>query len=101
MNEKVTQVNDRPAELWIKVLSLVAMITLPLVGVIGSFLIDGQKETNSSLEKINNAITSFSVKLENHDGRISRVEDDVKEVRDVQDNYGQRIFKLEEKRNGR
>lgn len=95
---EVTEVADRPAELWIKVLGLVAIVTLPLIGVIGGFLIDGQKETNVSLGKINDAITTFSVKLENHNGRISRVERDVKEVIEVQSNYGTRINNLERRK---
>ena len=92
--QKPLSVSDRPAEVWIKVLSLVALITLPLIGVIGTMVIN-------NLERINNTITAYSTRLENHEGRISRSESDVKAVLDVQADYGKRIYKLEGKHYGR
>jgi len=67
------KVEDRPVELWIKVLSLVAMITLPLIGIIGNSLISGQERMNQQLGKLN----AF---LQQHEARISRNEQDIERI---------------------
>ena len=86
----------------ITILDVVAVITIPLIGVIGylnddkqMLIIESQRATNATLEKVVETLTLFSIKFENHEGRISRAEDDVREIRDTQSNYGKRINKLE------
>ena len=83
----LTEVRDRPAELWIKVLSLVAVITLPLIGVIGKSLIDGQNRMTEEISKMN----AF---LQTHESRISRNEDDIKEINVKVNGNSERIYKL-------
>ena len=82
-----TEVRDRPAELWIKVLSLVAVVTLPLISGIGYFLIHGQEETNNALERTNEALqrmsdkmNQYNAQLQTNASRISRNEEDIKNV---------------------
>lgn len=57
----------------ITILDVVAVITIPLISVIGSMIIDELKELRKE-------VTAFSVTFENHEGRISRVEQDVEEL---------------------
>lgn len=97
----ITIVSDKPAELWIKVLSLVAMITIPLVAVIGGLLITGQKETNAELKNITEKLNAYNAELKTHASRITRAESDVKEVRGVSKENSDRIYILEGKHNGR
>lgn len=70
------RVEDRPVEIWMKVLSLVAMITLPLIGVIGNSLITGQERMNQQLGKLN----AF---LQQHEARISRNESDIERINEI------------------
>jgi len=86
-----TEVRDRPAELWIKVLSLVAIFTLPLIGVIGNSLIDGQNRMSEELSKLN----AF---LQTHESRISRNERDIEEVRIISNSNSSRLYKIEGRR---
>lgn len=89
MDERtISEVRDRPAEIWIKVLSLVAIVTLPLIGVIGNSLIEGQERTNNELSKIN-------AYLQTHESRISRNEADLKEINVKVLGNSERIYKLE------
>ena len=69
------------------ILDIVAIITIPLIGVIGylnddkqKLIIESQRATNATLEKVIETLTLFSVKFENHEGRISRTEQDVDEL---------------------
>lgn len=87
----ISEVRDRPAEIWIKVLSLVAIITLPLIGVIGSSLIRGQ-------EKMTDEISKMNAYLRTHEIRISRNEKDIEEVRTLSSGNSDRIYKLEGER---
>ena len=57
----------------ITILDVVAVITIPLISVIGSMIIDELKELRKE-------VTAFSVTFENHEGRISRVEEDIDEL---------------------
>ena len=84
----LTEVRDRPTEIWIKVLSLVAIITLPLIGAIGNSLIQGQERTNKELSKMN----AF---LQTHESRISRNESDINEINVKVSGNSERIYKLE------
>ncbi len=70
MSTKAIEVRDRSADTWIKVLGLVAVITLPLVGAIGGSLIRGQERTNEQLANLNGYFKT-------HESRISRNELDI------------------------
>ena len=83
----LTEVRDRPAEIWIKVLSLVAIVTLPLIGVIGSSLIQGQERMNEELSEMN-------AYLQTHESRISRNEVDIREINVKVSGNSERIYKL-------
>lgn len=100
MNKEVTQVADRPAELWIKVLGLVAILTLPLIGVIGSMIIDGQNKTNTALEKIFDTLNAYNAIHANHANRILRNEIDIKDIEDMMKSSSKRIYKLEGTKHG-
>lgn len=81
-------VEDKSAELWIKVLSLVAVVTLPLIGVIGSSLIDGQK-------KMTEELSSLNAYLQTHEVRISRNEKEIEYVKQISSKNSSRLYNLE------
>ena len=83
----LTEVRDRPAEIWIKVLSLVAIVTLPLIGVIGNSLIDGQNRMTEEISKMN-------AYLQTHESRISRNESDINEINVKVLGNSEMIYKL-------
>jgi hypothetical protein len=83
-----TEVRDRPAEIWIKILSLIAVITLPLIGIIGSSLIDGQERMNKELSRMNGF-------LQTHESRISRNELDIRAWGDISSENSSRLSKME------
>ena len=92
---KVNEVRDRPTEVWIKMLFAVTAIAVALVAYMGDRfivnqdkLIDGQNRTTEEVGKINGNLQAY-------ESRISRNEQDVKEVRDVTTNHEGRIIKLE------
>ncbi|MCK5236072.1 MAG: hypothetical protein KAR06_03720 [Deltaproteobacteria bacterium] len=102
MNNEVSQVRDIPAEFWVRVLSLFAMITIPLISTIGylnydrqNLIIESQKAGNATMEKF---IEKVGVKFESQNNEISQIKSDVREIRGVQTNYGIRLNKLEGKR---
>lgn len=68
----------------ITILDVVAVITIPLISVIGSMIIDELKELRKE-------VTAFSITFENHEGRISRNKNDIS----VNSN---RIYTLERKK---
>lgn len=90
-----TEVRDRPAELWIKVLGLVAVVTMPLIGVIGTIIIDGQKTTNVELKNLNEKMNTYNAELKTHASRISRNETDIQETNVKVNEHAQRIYQLE------
>lgn len=83
----ISEVRDRPAETWIKVLSLVALVTLPLISVIGNSLINGQAKTIEEISKLN----AF---LQTHESRISRNENDIKEINVKVSGNSEMIYKI-------
>ena len=73
----------------ITILDVVAVITIPLIGVIGylnddkqKLIIESQRATNATLVRVVETLSLFKVKFENHEGRISRVEVDIQEIND-------------------
>lgn len=84
----VNEVRDRPAENWIKVLSLIALFTFPLIGFIGALLVDGQKATNSNLAnntkeiiKTNNEIIKILGLFKNQEAKIQRNIEDIGKIK--------------------
>lgn len=70
------------------ILDIVAVITIPLIGVIGylnndrqNVIIDSQKSTNEALGKVVETLNQFSIKFENHEGRLSRAQGDIETVK--------------------
>ena len=76
MNDKrneVSQVQDKPAEIWIKLLFFITAIAVGLVAYVGDRVIAGQDRMNAELSKM----SSF---LQTHESRISRNEKDIREL---------------------
>jgi hypothetical protein len=84
----ISKVSDKPVESWIKVLSLIALFTFPLIGFIGHLLIDGQKITNTNLSENTKEIVKTNIEIikilslfEKHESRIKRIGEDVSEIK--------------------
>jgi hypothetical protein len=55
----------------ITILDIVAVITIPLIGIIGYLINDKIDTSNLVLEKIRKGINGANIRFENHEGRIS------------------------------
>jgi len=88
MGNDVREVRDRPTEIWVKLLGIIAVFTFPLIGTIGTLLIQGQLKTNEELSEMNGY-------LQTHESRISRNEKDIRHVWSVSAENLERIYKLE------
>ena len=53
------------------ILDVVAIITIPLIGIIGYLVNDKIDTSNLVLEEIRKGINEANVRFENHEGRIS------------------------------
>jgi len=93
MKPEPSEVRDRPTEVWIKILSLIAVFTLPLIGAIGNSLIDGQNKMVEEMSKLN-------AYLQTHESRISRNERDIKEINIISNGNSKWIYELRGKHNG-
>ena len=69
----LTEVRDRPAEIWIKMLVGVTMVLVAMIGYMGDRVITGQDRQIEEMSKIN-------ASLEVYEARISRNEQDIKEL---------------------
>lgn len=90
-----TEVRDIPAEIWIKVLSGLAVVTLALIGYVGDSVIDEQKIMNRNLSENTKAIIRILTLYQSHEGRISRNESDIEEISVQVLGVSERIYKLE------
>ncbi|MCK4814467.1 hypothetical protein KA005_01750 [bacterium] len=86
----------------ITILDIVAIITIPLIGIIGyqndakqQSIIDGQKATNETLKEVVKTLSVYSVRFENHEGRISNNTSEIKENHDSTTENYRRIIILE------
>ena len=93
--DQVSQVQDKPTEVWIKLLFFITAIAVALIAYMGDRfivnqdkLIEGQNRTTEEVGKINGNLQTYG-------SRISRTESDVKEIRSVVSDHSQRIYKLE------
>ena len=100
----VAEVNDSSLGKKVTILDIVSIITIPLIGFIGYMMITEISQANTSLKTIKDTLITILIEQERNRGKfaniesgITRIKLDVKEVRDVQTNYGERIYKLEGK----
>ena len=73
MKKDVSEVRDRPAEIWIKLLVAVTMVLVGLIVYMGDKVITGQENQLKEMSKINASLTVYET-------RISRNEEDIKEL---------------------
>lgn len=72
MSDKdVREVIDKTTDRWIKIVGILAAITLPLFSGIGAIII-------YELKEIRKEVNHANVRFENHEGRISRNSSDIK-----------------------
>jgi len=93
--KEISQVQDKPTEVWIKLLFAMTSFAVILLGYMGDRfivnqdkLIQGQNRTTEEVGKINGNLQTYG-------SRISRNEEDIKETHIILDGHSQRIYKLE------
>ena len=98
MTNEISEVRDIPAEILIKVLSGLAVVTLALIGYMGDSVIDEQKIMNRNLSENTEAIIRILSLYQSLEGRISRNERDIKSWGDVASDNSSRLYKIEGRR---
>jgi hypothetical protein len=85
---KPTKVKDVPVENGIRLLSLIALFTFPLIAFIGNLLINGQAMTNKNLAANTKEIVKTNIEIikilslfERHERRIEKMGQDVSEIK--------------------
>ena len=73
MNQEVSEVRDRPTEIWIKLLVAVTVVLVGLIGYMGDRVIVGQDKQLEEMGKINGNLKAYET-------RISRNEKDIQEL---------------------
>lgn len=87
MTKEITEVRDIPAEVWIKVLSGLAVVTLSLMALIGSMVID-------KLDWIGETLFEVVGSVQKHNSEISRNTKDITEINIKVEGNTQEIYKL-------
>ncbi|MCK4822900.1 hypothetical protein KA005_44470 [bacterium] len=73
MSQEISEVRDRPTEIWIKLLVAVTVILVGLIGYMGDRVIVGQDKQLEEMGKINGNLKAYET-------RISRNEKDIQEL---------------------
>jgi len=81
MKGEVSEVRDIPTEIWIKVLSGLAVVTLALTAYIGKSIIYEQKTTNINLNENTKAIIELIGFFQTNSSKISRNITDISEIK--------------------
>lgn len=84
----INQVQDIPAEIWIKVLSGIAGLSLVLAGFIGVRALD-------KLDIIGDAVTGLVIFVKTNSSEISALKESDKEINIKVDGISKRVYKLE------
>ena len=92
---EVTEVKDKTTDRWTTIIGLVALVTLPLVGVIGGRILNSMDKIVDTQLRTLESVSEINGHLKAYDSRISRTEKDVEEIHVIVDDHSQRIYKLE------
>ena len=95
MPDKISQVQDKPAEIWIKLLFTITAIAVALVAYMGNRVIKGQDIMAAGQVEMTKEISKLNSYFRVIDGRVSRAETDIKEVRALSTNNSKRLYILE------
>jgi len=90
-----TPVSDRPLEMWMKIVGLVALFTFPLIGALGAVAVHELAQINTSLSKINDFIITATGNDAMHSGKIMRLENDVIRIENDVSTISDRVIILE------
>ena len=93
--DQVSQVQDKPTEVWIKLLFAITAIAVALIAYMGDRFITNQDELIKGQNRTTEEVGKINGNLQTYGSRISRTESDVKEIRSVVSDHSQRIYKLE------
>ena len=79
-------VRDRAGDKWIKIIGLVALFTFPLIGTIGKLILNNMDDMGERQTMIIEAINKINISVGVYDGRITRNEKDITELRSFHTN---------------
>ena len=89
------EVQDKPVELYIKILTLLAVITLPAFGTIGTMLISGQRENTAEIRKMASEMADLSKTFSGQSVQINQNKEDVHRIDVKLDKTIDRVYTLE------
>ena len=96
--DEVSQVQDKPTEVWIKLLFAMTSFAVILLGYMGDRFINNQDELIKGQNRTTEEVGKINGNLQTYGSRISRTESDVKEIRSTVSDHSKRIYKLERKK---
>jgi peptidoglycan hydrolase CwlO-like protein len=94
MKGPINEVRDRPAELWIKFLGFVAIVTVPLISVIGYMVIDELKEQNQNQKEMSRELSNINGHIKTFVSEIAALKNDVENISIRVDGNTREIYKL-------
>jgi len=77
---KVSQVQDKPAEVWIKLLFTITAIAVALVAYMGDRFINNQDKLIQGQNRTTEEVGKINGNLQTYESRISRNEKDIDEL---------------------
>jgi len=89
---KTMNVSDKKAELWIKIIGLVAMISLPVLGGMGKLYLDAQERSLVELKAVNRQLNALTGLFKAIEPRVSRNERDIEVL-------NEEVFRTSSRRN--
>ena len=98
MNDKrneVSQVQDKPTEVWIKLLFFITAIAVGLIAYMGNRFIVNQDELIKGQNRTTEEVGKINGNLQTYGSRITRNEIDIQELHSISDTNSERIYKLE------
>lgn len=92
------EVRDRPAELWIKVIGLVAMVTLPLIGLIGTLVLRTLDDMSANISAMRKDLSSVTTSVDVNSNHIKFNRELINENRANIKKHWDEISKLKERK---
>jgi len=74
----LTEVRDRPTEIWIKLLFAITAIAVTLVGYMGDRIITGQDKQLKEMSEINGNLRSYETRITRNEKDIQQLYHNVK-----------------------
>ena len=90
----VSEVTDKVADRWIKIIGLVALFTFPLIGTIGKLILNNMDEISARQVLTIDQLGKINGFLGTHESKISRNTQDIQDINVKVDGNTAEINKL-------